>query len=259
MDQFFAFWGGACLGSFVNVLIYRLPREQSVVSPRSRCPHCHRPISFYDNIPILSWILLRGKCRGCRGRIARRYPLVELAMACLSSAIWNRWDAAPRWAVLAVLAAGCLLAVAIIDWDTFLIPDWLSLGLVASGIAAAPLNPFFAGGAWPWSLLRSLGGAAVGLGICWGTAVAGEKIFKKEAMGGGDVKLLAGVGAWTGALGAFDCLIVASFLGSIYGIGLIAGGRLKRSDPIPFGPFLSAAAVFNFFYLLPLGFPFITR
>lgn len=257
MADLLVFWLGSCLGSFINVVVLRLPREQSIVSPGSRCPRCRKPIAFYDNIPILSWVLLRGRCRFCRGRISPRYPSVELAMALLSVLLWRRWHGEPAWAAAAVLAAGALLAVALIDWDTFLIPDELSLGLLVAGLLAAPLNPFFSGDGRPWALLQSLQGAAIGFGLCWATAAIGERLFKKEAMGGGDIKLLAAVGAWSGGLGAFDCLMVGSLLGSVYGVGLMARRRIRRSDPIPFGPFLSAAAVFNFFCRLPWGFPFV--
>ena len=259
MDLALACWLGCCLGSFLNVVIYRLPKEESLSFPRSRCPRCRKTIAFYDNIPVLSWLLLAGRCRNCRKAISPRYPLIEAAMGALSVALWIRWRDLPLWAVLAVLAAGALLAVTMIDWDTFLIPDELSLGLLGLGLAAAPFNPLMGGDSWLWSVGFSVKGALIGFFMCWATAAAGEKLFGKEAMGGGDVKLLAAVGAWTGGLGAFDCLLLGSLLGSVYGVFLIARGTLKRSDPIPFGPFLSAAAVFNLFWLLPLGFPFITR
>ncbi|OGS00667.1 MAG: hypothetical protein A2V88_07225 [Elusimicrobia bacterium RBG_16_66_12] len=148
--------------------------------------------------------------------------------------------------------------MALIDWDTFLIPDELSLGLALTGIVFSPINPYLdAGGRWWLSALWSARGALAGLAMGWGLAVVGEFVFKKEALGGGDVKLLAGVGAWTGMLGAFDCLMIGSLLGSVYGVWLLASGRAKRADPIPFGPFLSCGAVFNFFFLLPLGWPLI--
>lgn len=257
MDLLLAFWLGSCLGSFVNVLVYRLPRDLSVVSPRSYCPHCRRGIAWHDNIPILSWLGLRGRCRHCRQSISWRYPAVEMTTGLLTTALWMRWGSFPAWAAAAALAAAALLAVTVIDWDTFLIPDMLSLGLLGAGWLASPINPILDGASWQASLWFSVRGAAAGFAMCWLTAEVGERVFKKEAMGGGDIKLMAAVGAWTGALGAFDCLMVASLLGSVYGIALIARGRLKRSDPIPFGPFLSGAAVFNFFYLLPFGFPFL--
>ncbi|MBI3554406.1 MAG: prepilin peptidase [Elusimicrobia bacterium] len=259
MDKALAFWLGSCLGSFLNVVILRLPKGRSIVSPPSRCPHCRAQIAWHDNIPILSWLLLRGRCRRCRKPISPRYPAVELVFACLSLALWLRWGAQPLWAGCAILASGVLVAVALIDWDTFLIPDELSLGLLAAAPLICSFNPIIAGSAPAWysPYLVCLRGAAVGFALCWAVAAAGEKIFGKEAMGGGDIKLLAAIGAWSGGLGAFDCLMVGSLLGSAYGIAQMAGGKLKRSDPIPFGPFLAAGAVFNFFYVLPLGFPFV--
>jgi leader peptidase (prepilin peptidase) / N-methyltransferase len=250
---------GACLGSFVNVLIHRLPREESIVWPSSRCPRCRKAIAFYDNVPILSWLWLRARCRRCKGRISARYPLVEAVVAALALLLWRRWAGAgqPFWPPIAALAAGALVAVTIIDWDTFLIPDELSLGLLALGLACAPLNPLFAGAPWWQAYLWAARGAAAGFALCYGTAAAGEALFGKEAMGGGDIKLLAAVGAWSGVLGAFDCLMIGSLLGSAYGVALIARGRLKRADPIPFGPFLSAGAIVNLFVVFPLGFPFV--
>lgn len=251
-----AAWLGGSLGSFANVLIHRLPREQSVVRPRSRCPRCKAAIAAYDNIPVLSWLWLRGRCRRCAKPIPWRYPAVELVVALLGVALWRRWAEHPLWAFACIVAAALLVAVAAIDWETFLIPDELSLGLLALGLAIAPLNPILnAQGPWR-ALLGSMVGGAIGFALCYAVAELGERIFKKEAMGGGDIKLLAAVGAWTGGVGAFDCLMIGSFLGSAYGLWVLARGRLKRADPIPFGPFLSAGALFNLFVLLPLGFPF---
>ena len=255
-----AFVYGSMYGSFLNVLIHRLPREESVVSPRSRCPHCRKPIAWFDNLPVLSWLILGGKGRCCRKPISVRYPLVEAATALLAAALWRRWDAAPAFAAAAALACGALLAVALIDWDTFLIPDELSLGLALAGLAFCPWNPYFDAGPygdWWLPVWWCVRGAAGGFGLGWALAAAGEAIFKKEALGGGDVKLLAGVGAWTGLTGAFDCLMIGSLLGAAYGLRLMAAGKAKRSDPIPFGPFLTAGAVFNFFRLLPFGWPLL--
>lgn len=251
---------GACFGSFLNVVIHRLPREQSLLRPRSRCPRCAAPIRWFDNVPVLSWLLLRGRCRACRARISARYPLVELAMAALAAALWLRWPGRPLWAAAAALAAGALLAVALIDWDTFLIPDELSVGLALAGLLISPLNPYLdpgpAGEWWraPWWSLR---GALFGFAMGWGVAAVGELWLKQEAFGGGDVKLLAGIGAWTGMTGAYDALLLGSFLGAAYSVFLLASGRLKRRDPIPFGPFLALAAVFSLFRLLPFGWPLI--
>lgn len=254
----FALLAGACLGSFANVLIHRLPREESVVWPGSRCPKCRKAIAAYDNVPVLSWLVLRGRCRSCRAPISARYPAVEAVVAALSLLLWRRWmTLGPAWPALAAVAAAALVAVTLIDWDTFLIHDELSLGLLALGLIVAPLNPYFSGGPAWLSWLWAARGAALGFGLCYATAVLGEKAFGKEAMGGGDIKLMAAIGAWSGAVGAFDCLMVGSLLGCLYSVPQVLAGRLKRADPIPFGPFLSAGAVLNLFYVLPLGFPFV--
>lgn len=253
MVQFVLF--GLVVGSFLNVCIHRMPKDRSLWAPRSHCPRCKTPIAGYDNIPVLSYLVLGGRCRRCRRSISARYPAVELLTALIFAGLARRWPQDPLWAAVAAAACAALIVVAFIDWDTFLIPDILSVGLVVSGIVLSPLNPLV--GATAGARVGfSIAGAAAGFAICWSVAAAGEWMFKKEAMGGGDVKLLAGVGAWTGALGAFDCLVVASLFGSLYGGALLLTRRLKRQDPIPFGPFLSAAAIVNFFYLLPFGFPF---
>lgn len=246
---------GLCLGSFSNVVIHRLPRGRSLVRPPSHCPRCRRPVAAYDNVPVLSWVLLRGRCRHCEKPISWRYPLVELLTGALFAAVWWRWEGQWAWAAAAAAALTALLCVAFIDCDTFLIPDELSLGLAAAGLLCSPLNPTL-GDAASGRLVASAAGAVFGLGLCWAIAALGEKAFGREAMGGGDIKLLMGVGAWTGALGAFDTMVVASFAGAAHGVWLIASGRLGRRDPIPFGPFLSGAAAFTFFYKLPFGFPF---
>lgn len=252
-----AFLYGLVYGSFLNVVVHRLPLEQSLVRPRSRCPRCKKPIAWHDNIPVLSWLALRGRCRHCAKKISIRYPLVELTMGLLSAGLAWRWIDEPAWIFASVLACGALLAVALIDWDTFLIPDELSLGLVVLGLALSPWNPYFSCGSWLTALWWSFRGGLFGFLMSWAIAAIGEAMLGKEALGGGDVKLLAAVGAWAGATGAFDCLMLGSFAGSIYGVRLILTGKAKRSDPIPFGPFLAAGAVFNFFRLLPLGWPLV--
>lgn len=250
---------GSLYGSFLNVVIHRLPREESVVTPRSRCPHCGRPIALRDNLPVLSWLLLRGRSRCCRKPISMRYPLVEAATVLLAGGLWLRWGQTPVFAVGCTAACGALLAVGLIDWDTFLIPDELSIGLVLAGLLFSPFNPYFdAGPLGPWwsAPVASVRAGLLGFGLGWAMAAGGAAIFKKEAFGGGDVKLLAGIGAWTGVTGAFDALMLGSMLGATYGLWLLRAGRARRCDPIPFGPFLAAGAMFNFFKLLPLGWPF---
>lgn len=245
---------GLCLGSFLNVVVWRLPRGESLVSPGSHCPRCGRPIAWFDNIPVVSFLALRGRCRHCHKKISARYPLVEATTAALCVLMVWRWLADGWWAVIAALSAAFLFAITLIDWETFLIPDPLSLGLLILGLASAPLNPMFSGG--PLSrLLEAAAGAALGFGMTWLTAELGERAFKKEALGGGDIKLLAAVGAVTGPAGAFTTLMLGSAFGAAYGIWQMSTGKLERQDPIPFGPFLSLGALIVLLDLLPRGFP----
>lgn len=250
------FFLGLVLGSFVNVLIHRIPREESIVHPRSRCPACRKPIRWYDNIPLASFAWLKGRCRSCRTRISWRYPVVEALVGMLAAGLGMRWGGDWAWLAVSLAALCVLVAIAFIDLDTMLIPDALSLGLLAGGLAVSLFNPLLDSPALP-KLAESLIGAAVGFGLTWATAALGERLFKKEALGGGDIKLLAAVGAWSGWLGAFNCLFLGSLAGAVYGVYLIATGRIRRRDPMPFGPFLSLGAAFNFFYTAPFGFPFL--
>ncbi|MBI4056735.1 MAG: prepilin peptidase [Elusimicrobia bacterium] len=248
---FIAFPFGLCLGSFLNVCIHRLPQGISIVHPRSRCPRCRTRIRFYDNIPILSFLWLGGRCRKCRKPISLRYPLVEFVTGVLTAGLVVRWQENMAWACVAVVAAAALVAITFIDWDTFLIPDELSLGLLGLGLVSAWFNPYFEGG-WK-GIQSSLIGIVVGGGSAWLMAVIGKKIFKKEALGGGDVKLLAAVGGLVSWEGALSTLLIASFLGTLYGVPLLVLKKLRRQDPIPFGPFLSLGAIINLFTLVRLN------
>ena len=180
------------MGSFLNVLIYRLPRNLSPWSGRSKCPHCDRTVRWYENVPLVSWLALRGRCAGCKGPIAWRYPLVELLTGALAAVCVLRFGptgAAPGYFVF--LAA--LLAIAWIDWEFMIIPDELSLGLTVIGVAlAATVLPL---GFW-----RGLLGAAAGAGIIWGVAWGYKRTRGVEGMGFGDVKLAAMIGAFLGPL-----------------------------------------------------------
>ncbi len=246
---------GLSLGSFINVVIHRLPKSRSFVRPGSHCPRCRGQLAWFDNIPLLSYLILGGRCRRCRKPISLRYPAVEAVVGAAAALLLLRYPPGGLWVFTALWGVAGFIAVTMIDWDTFLIPNELSYGLLLVGLAAAPINPLFAGGP-----LRAYGasvlGAGVGFFLTWGIAVFGEFLFKREAMGGGDIKLMAAIGAWSGALGAFDCMVVGSFIGAVYGIALLVRKKVRRQDPIPFGPFLSAGAILNFFYVLPFGFPF---
>ncbi|MCE5272353.1 prepilin peptidase [bacterium] len=225
------------LGSFLNVCIYRLPRGESVVTPRSHCPRCGRLIPWYENVPVVSWIFLRGRCRGCRGAISIQYPLVELAAACLAAGSWLRfgasWDT-PAMAVLLLI----LLGILVTDLQTYTIPDSFSLGGLAAGVAFS----FLPGGISP---LQAALGTLIGGGVLYLAAVAGQAALGREAMGGGDIKMLAAIGAFTGWTGVLFTLFAGSVAGSlIYGwINYVQ----RRKRLVPFGVFLALGAALYVF------------
>jgi len=236
----FAF--GAVFGSFINVVIYRLPRNISVIWPPSSCPSCGGRIKFYDNIPIVSYFLLRGKCRRCGSPISPRYPIVEaisgLLLVWVMAAGGETGLAASR-AVLVLF----LLAIAIIDWEHMIIPDELSLGGCAIGLVMSFFNP-------ATTVPQSLLGILVGGGLLFGVGYAYHKVRGIEGLGGGDVKLAAMVGAFLGWKGLVICILAGSFAGSIYGLALMAGGRGAKTK-VPFGTFLAAGALLAAFYAEP--------
>ena len=247
----FAFSFGLLIGSFLNVCISRLPEGLSIVTPRSRCPKCLTPISYYDNIPLLSFIFLRGRCRHCSLPIPWRYPAVELLTGIVTALLFLRWQAEPAWLAAVLSASYLLIVVAFIDLETMMIADIFSYGLVCIGFVSCFFNPCFSGPAIS-RFLASLSGAGAGALLVWLMALLGRKIYKKEAVGEGDIFLMAGIGALTGWQGVCTALIMASFFGSIYGVGLMLAKKAKRFDHIPFGPFLTLGAVINLYHLVRL-------
>lgn len=231
---------GAAVGSFLNVAIHRMPLGESVVKPRSRCPSCRSAIAWYDNIPVLSWLLLRGRCRGCGASISIRYPFIELVTALIALVLFAREGLSVAFAVQFVFACA-LLVVAYIDLDHQIIPDKISLpGIVLGLVAAAP------GGA-PQILDAALG-VLVGGGILLSVAWVYERSTGREGMGGGDVKLLAMIGAFLGWQGVLLTLLLGSLLGSAIGIVLMTSRGADRRVAIPFGPFLSLGALVTLFW-----------
>ncbi len=210
---------GAAVGSFLNVVVARLPRGQSVVRPRSRCPRCSAAIAWYDNIPILSWLLLRARCRTCGARISARYPLVEALGAGAAWLAWMRHGLSA--AAAAELAFACaLVALAFIDLDTWLLPHVITWPLIVTGLGASVLDLSAAPGMRP-----ALYGAVIGFAGFALVAVVGEKVFRREALGFGDVWLLAGLGAWLGVGALLPVVLLASVQGSVVGIALILLGK----------------------------------
>lgn len=233
---------GACVGSFLNVCIYRIPLDRSVVTPGSHCASCGTPLRWYQNIPILSWFLLKGKCKRCGIRIDWRYPLVEGITAVLFLALWLRYP--PMQAlVFAVLVAGLIVGT-FIDIDHFILPDRVTLGGCVVGVVLSVLVPELHGVSDRLAALwASLIGLAFGGGMLLAVAVGGSLIFRKEAMGFGDVKLMAAFGAFFGWEAPLFILVVASMIGSIYGIGIMFLRNKTWGTPIPFGPFLVLGAI----------------
>ena len=246
---------GACIGSFLNVCIYRIPRNESVVSPGSHCPHCNTPIPWYLNLPVVTWLLLRGRCHFCRGPITPRYLLVELLTAALFLAILFQYDEFPRllqmqrlhdWLLVPVyiIFTGGLILGTFVDFEFMEIPDSVTIGGTVAGLVLSVLVPSMHNAvSWHQSFLRALLAAALGFGILWLVGWLGEKAFKKEAMGFGDVKLMAAVGAFLGWQGVLFTIVGGAFVGSIAGVTLIATRRSQMQGQIPFGPYLSLAAL----------------
>ncbi len=235
---------GSVLGSFLNVCIYRMPRDQSVVRPRSRCPHCGQPIAWHDNIPLLSFLRLRGACRRCGGPIAWRYPLVELLTACSTVAVLHRFGAGVAGLVY-LLFVCALIVVSFIDLEFQIIPDEISLGGLAAGLLLSLLVPALHGTDSRWlSLGRSVIGLAVGGGLLYLTGLLGDAIFRKESMGGGDIKLLAMAGSLLGWQGVTVTFFLAPVLALVPGFVVLLR---KRSHVIPYGPFLSLGLIITLF------------
>lgn len=229
---------GACVGSFLNVVIHRLPRGESIVSPRSRCPACGRAIRAWENIPVVSFLVLRGKCAGCGGAISWRYPAVEALTGAGFAAIFLA-DGFGMPLLRDLLFFSLLVPIAFIDIDHRIIPDELSLG----GLAAGILLSFLPGGDWKASVV----GALLGGGILYGTAFLYEKIRKAEGMGGGDIKLLAMIGAFLGWRGTLATIFLGAFLGAAGGLLAMRKGGKGLKTAIPFGPYLCFAALVSRF------------
>ncbi len=227
---------GAALGSFLNVCVTRMPAGDSVLHPRSHCPACRATIRWRDNLPVLSWIFLRAKCRDCGGRISLRYPAIELATALAWGGmtwLYGTSVAALTGAVLFTL----LLAIAVIDSRHYIIPDALSLGGCAAGLALAVLP----GSTRPFT---ALAGALLGFGLLGVVGWLGEKAFRKPALGGGDVKMMAMVGAFLGPGGA----LLTIFLGALAGSLVYGPVSLRTGKPVPFGTFLALGAAISFLF-----------
>jgi leader peptidase (prepilin peptidase)/N-methyltransferase len=232
---------GAVLGSFLNVCIHRLPLGESVVHPRSRCPGCGSPIAWYQNVPVLSWVALRGRCAACGTSISWRYPAVEAVSAILLVALWSAFGATAAFPIAGAFVLA-MLALFFTDWDHKLLPDAITLSGFVVGVAIAWFNPFLGEAGWRRVWLATAG-AALGAGILWGIGALYKRLRGIEAMGMGDVKMMAFVGAWAGPEGVLFTLFAGSVVGAVVGLASIPlrGGSMKSE--LPFGCFLAPAAV----------------
>jgi leader peptidase (prepilin peptidase)/N-methyltransferase len=242
---FFAGAFGAVIGSFLNVCIYRLPRGLSIVWPASACPHCGRSLAWFENVPLLSYAALRGRCRTCSGSIAMRYPLVEALTAVMFALGW--WYYGPGTLLAARLLFGCALIVLFaIDLEHQLLPNVITL----PGIIVGFLCSLVAGPGW----MASLVGIVVGGGVLYLVAEGYYRLRHEEGLGMGDVKMLAMIGAFLGWKLTLVALMFASVSGSIIGIGLIAARRGSMNYALPFGTFLAIGAAVS----ATLGQPILT-
>lgn len=241
---------GASIGSFLNVVAYRLPAGLSILWPPSRCPHCLHQLGKRENIPILGWFWLRGRCRHCHSRIAIRYPLVEAVTGILFLLVFwvfsFSWQTVGYWALFS-----WLLALSLIDLDTMTLPNPLTKSGLIAGLIFQGANGFLSEASFSQvsrQLFISLVGAVVGIWVFDIIRFVASLIFKREAMGDADPKLAAMLGAWLG----WQYLLLAGFLacavGAFVGGGAIALGWLSRQRPIPFGPLLALGAVLTVFW-----------
>jgi leader peptidase (prepilin peptidase)/N-methyltransferase len=253
---------GLCAGSFLNVVIYRLPRmlerdwqaqcaelqgqpapateRYNLVVPRSRCPACGHRITALENVPLLSYALLRGKCSACRAKIGLRYPVVELAAGLLAAYCAANYGPTPA-AFGAMLFGWSLVALALIDADTQLLPDDITLPLLWAGLLANLFETFA-------PLSAAVVGAVAGYLSLWSVYWLFKLATGKEGMGYGDFKLLAAIGAWLGWQALPLVILLSSLVGAVVGIALMTVARRGRDHPIPFGPYLAAAGVIAMFW-----------
>jgi len=233
---------GAIVGSFLNVCIIRLPKEESIVTPGSHCPHCNHPIMFYDNVPLISYLMLRGKCRYCRSSISAQYPLVEGITGISSLLLFLKFGLSLNYLFYFSFVAA-LIVITAIDLYHQIIPDVISIPGIGVGFLGALIVPY------PYiTSFNSLLGILLGGGSLFVVATLYQWLFKREGMGGGDVKLLAMIGAFLGWESVILTILLSSLIGSIIGIIIMVIKGKDFKYAIPFGPFLSLGAVIALFY-----------
>ncbi|HXV78034.1 MAG TPA: A24 family peptidase [Candidatus Polarisedimenticolaceae bacterium] len=237
---------GLVFGSFLNVCIHRLPEGASVVRPRSSCPECGSPIHWYQNVPVVSWLALGGRCAACRARISLRYPAVELLGGVLLVLLWRMLGPGLAFPIAAFFALA-MVVLFFTDFDHQILPDAVTLTGFAVGVAVAWLNPFL-DGPGPRRLWLSLAGAALGSGLLWGIGALYGRLRGVEAMGMGDVKMMAMIGAFTGPFGVMTTILFGSIGGAVIGLLMIPLRGRTLQDALPFGCFLAPAAMVSLLY-----------
>ena len=257
----FVFAFGLCIGSFLNVCIWRIPQNKSVVFPPSACPHCNARIRWFDNIPLLSWLLLRAKCRDCRAPVSALYPAVELLTGVLFSAVFLLYGFTLLTPIYWLAIAGLILGTFIDIWHMIL-PDRITIGgMILFPVLSALVPALHGAENFSGGIIKSLVGLAAGFGLFWIVRITGGAVLKKEALGLGDVKLMGAVGALLGWQAVLYVTFISAFTGALIGLILIALRRRDLQSRIPYGPYISAAAVTWFlggfrlweFYLSLLG------
>ncbi len=250
---------GLVLGSFANVCIYRMPRNMSIVKPNSHCTNCNSFVKWYDNIPILSYIILKGKCRNCGSKISLRYPFIELSCGFLFLSMLFLFGFSYILIPFCLLVF-CLLVITVIDFDFQIIPDEISFFLIILGLLISAFN-IMLGDTILNRMINSFLGLIAGGGSLFVVAIIGKWIFGKDAMGGGDIKIMAGVGTFIGWDKVLFSIFIACLLGSIVGILMILSKKIGKKQEIPFGPYLaissftvlflpSPATIINYIFLL---------
>ncbi len=247
-SPFIIFIFGAVIGSFLNVCIARIPKRQSIVSPASHCPLCKTPIRFYDNIPLISYLFLRGCCRFCGERISPRYLIVELLMASLAVALFYWFGLGVAFFIYLIFVAA-LIVIAFIDLDARIVPDSISLPGIGLGLASAVANEQLSLNPWDVpSALNSFLGILLGGGILLFVAWVYHAFTGKEGMGGGDIKLLAMIGAYLGGPAVLLTLFFASLSGSVVGLTFMFVKGVDSKYALPFAPFLCLGALSALFF-----------